>query len=72
MTTKGGVKRLAYRVKELRLKQKMSQEALAKRSNVSRATISALENGKLKVTTTETLLKVAAALGCKVGDIFLE
>lgn len=63
---------MAYRVKELRLKQKMSQEALAKRSNVSRATISALENGKLKVTTTETLLKVAAALGCKVGDIFLE
>ena len=50
----------------------MSQEELAERSQVSRTIISGLENGNIKVTTTETLLKISSALKCKVRDIFLE
>ena len=48
-----------------------TQEELAKRANVSRATIIGLENGTITVTTTETLTKVAGALDKKVSDIFL-
>lgn len=59
------------RIRKYRTEQKMSQEELSRRSKVSRATISGLENGKITVTTTETLIKLAEALGKKVGDIFL-
>lgn len=59
------------KIKEYRKKANMTQEELSKRSNVSRATISALENGKLEVTTTGTLSKLAEALGCKVSNILL-
>lgn len=63
---------MRYRIKELREEQELSQEELAKRSGVSRATICSLENGETTVTKTTTLLKVAAALGKKVSDIFLD
>ena len=63
---------MPYRIKELRMVQKMTQEALAEKSDVSRATISGLENGSITVTTTETLRKIASALGKKVSDIFLD
>lgn len=59
---------MKYRIKEHREKVRLTQEALAKRANVSRATISALENDRLQVTTTGTLLKLADAMGCKVSD----
>ena len=49
----------------------MSQQELAEKSGVSRATLSGLENGKIEVTTTETLIKIATALEKKVSDIFL-
>ena len=48
-----------------------TQEELARRANVSRATIAGLESGATVVTTTETLIKIADALGKKVSDIFL-
>lgn len=50
----------------------MSQEELAKKSSVSRTIISGLENGTISVTTTDTLSKIAMALGKKVSDIFLD
>lgn len=59
-----------YRIKEYREKANMTQEDLANRANVSRATISALENNRLEVTKTGTLLKLANAMGCKVSDFF--
>ena len=46
-------------------------EQLSEKSGVSRATISALENGKAEITTTDTLLKLAKALNRRVSDIFL-
>lgn len=58
-----------FRIREIRTKQNMTQEDLSRKSGVSRATVSGLENGKIKVTTTETLLKLAVALGVKVGEL---
>ena len=62
---------MPFKIREYRQKLRMTQEELSKRSNVSRATISALENGTLSVTTTETLIKIADALGRKVSYIFI-
>ena len=62
---------MEYRIRECREAQHLSQQALAEKSGVSRATISGLESGTIQVTTTETLLKLASALNTKVSDIFL-
>ena len=62
---------MEYKIRAFRLALKMSQEELAKKSGVSRTTISGLESGNIKVTTTETLQKIARALDKKVSDIFL-
>lgn len=63
---------MEYRIKECREKLKMSQMELSKKANVSRSIISGLESGSVSVTTTETLSKIASALGKKVSDIFLD
>lgn len=62
---------MPYKIKNMRLKMKWSQEELARRSNVSRAIISQLEQSDSRVnTTTDTLIKIADAFGCSVSDIF--
>ena len=61
---------MGFKIKEKRLELGMSQEQLAEMSGVSRTIISGLESGKTTVTTTETLLKLSKALGCRVKDIF--
>lgn len=50
----------------------MTQDELAKKSNVSRSIISQLETGARVVTNTDTLLKIATALNKKIKDIFLD
>lgn len=50
----------------------MSQAELSEKARVSRTIISGLESGTISVTTTDTLLKIAKALGKKVSDIFFE
>ena len=62
---------MPYKIKEARIQMDMTQEELAEKSGISRATISALENGRVEVTTTDTLLKLAKALNRRVSDIFL-
>lgn len=62
---------MPFKIKEARKEKGFTQEELAKRANVSRATIIGLENGSVTVTTTETLTKIAGALDKKVSDIFL-
>ena len=59
------------RLKEYREKASMTQEELAKKSGVCRTTISGLESGSVKVTSTKTLSKIAEALNKKVSDLFL-
>ena len=61
---------MGYRIKEVRESKNMTQEELADKSGVSRGTISALENGSLRNTTSKTLLKLAQALDTSVECIF--
>ena len=61
---------MGYKIRECREEMGISQEELAKRAKVSRTTLSGLESGAIKTTTTDTLLKIAEALNKKVTDIF--
>ena len=60
---------LANRLKEARGQLGLTQAALAARIGVSRKTINTVENGVF-VPSTTLALKLAAALGCKVEDLF--
>lgn len=62
----------AYKITEMRKKKGMTQDELARKSGVSRAIVSGLESGRITITTTQTLFKLAKALECKVSDIFFE
>ena len=61
---------MGYKIKELREKMKMTQEELAEKSGVSRVTISGLENGSNRATTTKTLQNIARALEVTIDQIF--
>lgn len=61
---------MGYKIKEVREARGLTQEELAEKSGVSRGTISALENGAVRTTTTKTLVKLALALGVSVDQIF--
>ena len=61
---------MGYKIRECREEMGISQEELAKRAKISRTTLSGLESGATKTTTTDTLLKIAEALNKKVTDIF--
>ena len=61
---------MGYKIKEIRVAKKMTQEELAEKSGVSRGTIVALEKDNSYITTTKTLLMIAAALGVSGEDIF--
>ena len=63
---------MGNKIKERRDLLKMSQEELAEKSMVSRATISSLENNSEHNTSTKVLQKIAAALGTTVGELFFE
>lgn len=63
---------MGYRIREFREAMKMTQNELAKKSGVSRGTISAMENGTNRETTTKTLVKIARALETSVYRIFFE
>ena len=60
-----------YKIKEVREALKMSQEELSQKAGVSRTTISGLESGRVTAANTDTLFKIATALGNKPNDIFL-
>ena len=61
---------MGFRIKEVREEIGMTQEELAKKSGISRTTISALENGSNKNTSSKTLLAIATALNTTVENIF--
>jgi len=58
-------------IEEIRKRNGITQEELAEKSGVSRATIIAIENGENVNTTTKTLSKLAAALDTTVAQLFL-
>lgn len=61
---------MGQKIKELRENKKMTQEELAEKSGVSRATISGLENGVNRATSTKTLQNIARALEVTIDQIF--
>lgn len=61
---------MGYRIKEIREAKNMTQEELSEKSGISRVTISGLENGTERNTTSKTLVKIAAALGVTIDQIF--
>ena len=61
---------MGKKIRDRRKSMKMSQEDLAKKSNLSSARISAIENGKCKDILVSTLTTIASALDASV-DIFL-
>lgn len=62
---------MAYRVKDLREAMNMTQEELSEKSGVSRATISGIENGTERNTSSRTLLNIAKALNTTIGNLFI-
>lgn len=61
---------LGQKIRERRKALKMSQEALAEKSKLSRARISAIENGKSNDILVSTLMTIASALDTNV-EFFL-
>lgn len=59
-------------VREYREKLGYTQEQLAKISGVSRPTISMIETNSLDNIESRTMLKLATALNCDIGDIFFK
>lgn len=59
-------------LKEKREEKGMSQNDLSEKSGVSRQTISAIENQSLNNIESKTMVKLALALECDVGDIFFK
>lgn len=57
-------------IKARREELRMSQEELANLSNVSRATISALENGKCDNVLVGTLVAISKALDTTIDNFF--
>ena len=63
---------MGYKIKDVREARNMTQEDLAEKSGVSRGTISALESGTVRTTTTKTLVNLARALDVSVDQIFFD
>lgn len=61
---------MGYKIREVRESRGMTQEELSQVSGVSRVTISGLENGTTRATTTKTLVAIAHALKVPVDQIF--
>lgn len=59
-------------LRQVRRLKDITQDELAEKSGVSRTTICELESGKRTTTTTDTLLKLAKALDCKVSELFCD
>ena len=62
---------MGQKIRDRRKSMKMSQEELAKKSNISRARLSAIENGKCRDILVSTLTNIASALDTTV-EIFLQ
>ena len=62
---------MAYKIKEIREKKRISQAELAEISGVSRATIIRIESTDNVVINTKTLEKLASALNVSVRTLFL-
>lgn len=63
---------MKFCIREHRERAKLTQEELAEKSGVSRATISNLEMNSTDTCTTKTLSKIANVLNVDVSALFFE
>ena len=63
------LKRFGIRIRELRQQRGLSQEALADLARIGRSYMSGIERGVRNCSTLH-LLRLAKALGVRVGDLF--
>lgn len=63
---------MKYRIKELRKAQGITQEVLARRAGVSRVSLSGYEGENAVSVKADTLERIAAVLGVRVGDLIDE
>lgn len=61
---------MGYKIREMRESCGLTQEELAEKSGVCRATIWALETNQNRITTTKTLMKIAQALNTTMDALF--
>lgn len=59
-------------LKRKRIERGMTQSELSKEAGVSRTVISKMENGKVEITTTGTLMKLAKALNASIIELFFD
>ncbi len=62
---------MGFRIKDARKEAHMTQDELCAAANICRATLSGLESGRITTTTTDTLKRIADALGVSIGELFL-
>jgi transcriptional regulator with XRE-family HTH domain len=60
---------IGQRIRAARLAAGLTQEQLSAKSGVSQPTISALETSDIIQPTVRTLVRLAAGLGCEVGEL---
>src|ERR1051325_7503992 len=63
---------IGRRIRDLRSAQGLSQEEVARRTNIGLKTYSRLEQGRTKDPHSSTLLEIARALGVPVEDLVRE
>lgn len=61
---------IGNRIAELRVNQQITQEELARKSNISRVALSSIENGT--VPNGDTMFNIAKALEKPVEEVFYE
>lgn len=59
------------RIKEIRWKQRLTQEALAAKAGISRSSLSQIENEKV-VPDGDTIVRLVSALNIPANKIFLD
>ena len=63
---------MTNKIRQCRMRKGLSQQELARAAKLSRATVSGLERGRITVTTTKTLMKIAEALQTSIDAIFFD
>lgn len=61
---------MKFRLREVREEVGLTQGELAERAGVSRGTISLIEGGRTRCVKTDTLVRLADALGRRVDTLF--
>lgn len=61
---------MKYRIKEIRRAKEMTLSQLAEKAGITPQLLLAMEDGRIKFVTTETLLNVAKALETSIDNLF--